>query len=107
MALENLSQQEVESLEQELLARVPEFGRIGNKSLRTQLIALGRWDAALYWEVRNNLIDRDLLVKGGGNGGSVRRPEATVEAPPVKGDETEDGAPEEDAQPDERLSRSP
>ena len=104
MALENLSQQDVEAFEQELLARVPEFGRIGNKSLRTQLIALGRWDVALYWEVRNNLIDRGLLVKGSGNGGSVRRPEATVEAPPVQGDETQDGAPAEDVQPDERVT---
>ena len=103
MALENLSQQEVEVLEQELLERVPESGRIGNKSLRTQLIALGRWDASLYWEVRNNLIDRGLLVKGGGNGGSVRRPEATVEAPTDQGDETQDGAPEGDEQADQRL----
>lgn len=103
MALENLSPQEVESLEQELLARVPESGRIGNKSLRTQLIALGRWDAAIYWEVRNSLIDRGLLVKGGGKGGSVRRPEAAVEAPPGQGDETRDGAPEEDAQANERV----
>lgn len=103
MDLENLSQQEIEALEQELLARVPEFGRIGNKSLRTQLIALGRWDAALYWGVRNNLIDRGLLVKGGGNGGSVRRPESTVETPPSQAEEAHDDTPEEDAQANERV----
>jgi hypothetical protein len=103
MALESLCQQEVEFLEQELLAKVPEFGRIGNKSLRTQLLSLGKWDADLYWEVRNNLIDRGLLVKGGGNGGSVRRPEATVEAPPGQGVAIQDGAPEKDAQFDERV----
>ncbi len=38
MALENLTQQEVEALEVELLAKVPELGRIGNKSLRNLLL---------------------------------------------------------------------
>jgi len=56
--------------EQAMLARVPSDGSpLGNISLRG---ALG-WPEDKYWKVRNTLVDRGELVRGGGKGGSVRR----------------------------------
>ena len=103
MALENLTQQEVEALEAELLERVPEFGRIGNKSLRSLLLTSEKWNQALYWEVRNNLIDRGLLLKGGGKGGSVRRPEPKGEVSLIQGDHIQGGAVDGAFQPVDRT----
>lgn len=72
MALEGLSQEQIEQNENELLGRLQGNSPIGNKSLRTQLAEAG-WSEDLYWEIRNRLIERGLLTKGKGKGGSVRR----------------------------------
>src|SRR5215217_6300650 len=69
-----------------LLSHVPENGEtVGNATLRT-LLKL-RSNEHRYWDVRNRLIDLDLLERCGGRGGSVRlaaAAKATVEplAPP-------------------------
>ncbi len=55
--------------EQQLLSLVPVGGQPGNVSL---IRSLG-WPEAEYWSIRNRLIDRGLLEKGRGRGGSVRR----------------------------------
>lgn len=53
-----------------LLAGVPNDGSsIGNVTLRNSL----RWDRTRYFAVRNSLVDADVLMRGGGRGGSVRR----------------------------------
>jgi hypothetical protein len=57
--------------EQCLLAKVPADGSaIGNRRLIREL----GWNASLYWEVRQRLLDQGLLMVGRGFGGSVKRP---------------------------------
>ena len=48
---------------------VPSDGSIGNKALRELL----HWESEDYFDVRNQLIDRGILVQGRGKGGSVAR----------------------------------
>lgn len=72
MALEGLSEQDISTLEEQLLARVPESSAIGNVTLRGQLSNSG-WNEDTYWAVRNRLIERGILETGRGKGGSVRR----------------------------------
>jgi hypothetical protein len=69
MAAENMSQT---SLEEVLLASVPEVEAIGNVTLRSSLVEQG-WSEDQYWEIRNSLIERGALATGRGKGGSVRR----------------------------------
>jgi hypothetical protein len=70
MALEGLTAEQIDEYEKELLKQVPESSTIGNVSLSN---ALG-WDQdSLYWDIRNRLIERGVLVQGRGRGGSVRR----------------------------------
>ncbi len=71
MDLDALSQQQLEQYEADLLGRVPANAAIGNKTLRSSLLALG-WSESLYWHVRNRLIERGVLTTGRGKGGSVR-----------------------------------
>ncbi len=53
-----------------LLGKVPVDGSsIGNKSLRQSL----GWSEEKYWEVRNPLIDQEILGLGRGKGGSIFR----------------------------------
>lgn len=106
MALENLAQQDIEALEVKLLEKVPESGRIGNKNLREQLLKSAEWNVDVYWKVRNNLIDRGLLVKGGGKGGSVRRPEPAGDVSPIQSDDTQSGTAEGGSLPTIRMSES-
>jgi hypothetical protein len=72
MSLEGLTKEQIDKFETELLAEVPEATPIGNVTLRGQLVGQG-WDEARYWDIRNRLIERGLLQKGGGKGGSVKR----------------------------------
>ena len=66
----------VQDLEQALLAEVPTDGKtIGNIALIRKL----GWAEDAYWPVRDALIDRGELVRGGGRGGSVYRVIADVE----------------------------
>lgn len=75
MALTELSPEEINGKQDELLAVVPESENIGNKALREKL----NWDEDLYWKIRSRLIERGILVAGRGKGGSVRRVQS---APP-------------------------
>jgi hypothetical protein len=71
MSLDDLSPEEIEVKQQELLAAVPEANPIGNKTLREQLGT--SWPEDLYWAIRNRLIERGQLETGKGKGGSVKR----------------------------------
>ncbi|MNR82482.1 hypothetical protein D3C72_132410 [compost metagenome] len=48
------------------------IGRAGARPGNTSLIRTLGWPEDLYWAIRNRLIDRGLLEKGKGKGGSVR-----------------------------------
>ena len=82
MALEGLSKEQIEQYEAELLEKVPQTEPIGNVSLRAEL-AEKQWSEELYWDIRNRLIERGLLVPGKGKGGSVRRVPRKPAALPV------------------------
>ena len=70
MSLEGKSDEEIKSLESQLLSKVDEKGGIsGNVSLEREL----GWDDDTYWSVRNRLVDAGQLQLGKGKGGSVRR----------------------------------
>jgi len=71
MTFDKLSPEQLRTYEQQLLARVPTDGAVGNGKLRAQLCVLG-WNESLYWSVRNHLIQQGLLISGRGKGGSVR-----------------------------------
>lgn len=55
--------------EEQLLGLVPEDGTVGNG----RVLQLLGWDADRYFEVRDRLVEKGLLNKGQGRGGSVRR----------------------------------
>lgn len=64
-----------------LLAHVPKDGSsIGNRAL---MDALG-WDEEAYIAVRNRGVETEILLKGGGPGGTVRRAEAIPEPESIK-----------------------
>jgi hypothetical protein len=71
MSLDGLSPEEIESKQQDLLAKVPKEEPIGNMALRERLGA--GWSEDLYWVIRNRLIERGTLEAGRGRGGSVKR----------------------------------
>lgn len=76
--------------EQVLLDLVPPDQSIGNKTLIHALQRDRGWPEERYWQVRQKLIDKGLLVTGKGRGGSVRRAEqAPVEIPDDLFDGTE------------------
>lgn len=80
MALEGLTQENIDQYEAALLAEIPDIDVIGNFKLRTRLVGAG-WTEELYWEIRNRLIERGVLTTGKGKGGSVRRvppPQAAI-----------------------------
>jgi hypothetical protein len=83
VALEGLSKEQIEQYEADLLEKVPQTGAIGNVSLRAEL-AQKQWSEELYWDIRNRLIERGLLVPGKGKGGSVRRVPPKPVAEPVE-----------------------
>lgn len=88
MALEGLTQEQIDQYEAKLLAGVPPIEPIGNLTLRTDLVSSSGWSEELYWEIRNRLIERGLLRPGGGRGGSVLR----VPSPPTLVTELKDVA---------------
>jgi hypothetical protein len=56
--------------EKQLLGIVPEVGSsMGN----VRLIRAPKWPETQYWEVRDKLLEKGILEKGRGNGGSVHR----------------------------------
>lgn len=72
----------VEDLERQLLDCLPYDGTlVGNIAIMRKL----EWDDEKYWMVRDRLIDRGVLEKGRGQGGSVRMsqyvPETVVTEP--------------------------
>lgn len=70
MSLDELSPEQIEAKQQELLQSIPETASIGNKALREKLG--GEWTEDLYWAIRSRLIERGQLEPGRGRGGSVR-----------------------------------
>lgn len=102
MALEGLSEQEIAEREEQLLARIPATGAIGNVTLRNHLSTLG-WDEDTYWGIRNRLIERGILETGRGKGGSVRRVSVATAAaqaaapPPAQPAQIQGDAPSERA----------
>ncbi len=83
MSLEALSKEQIADYETALLDRIPPADSIGNVSLKAKMSSLG-WDDERYWEIRNRLIENGVLQKGRGQGGSVKRVQAEVEATPAK-----------------------
>lgn len=85
MALEGLTTEQIDEYEKDLLGHVPDSDNIGNVTLSN---ALGGGEDALYWDIRNRLIERGVLVQGRGRGGSVRRllaePAVAAETVPVE-----------------------
>jgi hypothetical protein len=77
MALEGLTQEQIDQYENMLMTGVPTIEPVGNVTLCGRLVGNG-WTEELYWEIRNRLIERGLLAKGKGKGGSVRRVPLTV-----------------------------
>lgn len=71
LSIEELSPEQLDEKQTQLLSLIPEGQPVGNITLRGQLGA--EWSEGLYWGIRNRLIERGLLRKGGGMGGSVRR----------------------------------
>ncbi|WP_438039651.1 hypothetical protein [Sorangium sp. So ce128] len=69
----------LEAQEAALLQQVPEDGTpVGNMALMRTL----RWTPLEYWPVRNRLVERGVLERGRGKGGSVYRVlDATAGAP--------------------------
>jgi type I restriction enzyme M protein len=75
MPLTGCTETQIAQYEQQLLAQVPEDGAVGNRTLfRNLQRADGSWTEELFWAIRNRLIERGLLERGRGKGGSVRKP---------------------------------
>jgi hypothetical protein len=68
MSLDGMSLADIAAHEQDLLKLVRPGGKPGNVSLVREL----GWPEPVYWSIRNRLIDRGLLERGRGRGGSVR-----------------------------------
>lgn len=79
MPLTGLTEPQITEREQQLLGQVPNVGSIGNTSLLRHLNDPNQnWTEELYWAVRNRLVERGLIERGRGKGGSVRRTRAQV-----------------------------
>jgi hypothetical protein len=89
MTIDDLSPEQIEAKQQELLHAVPETGPIGNKALRDKLG--DTWTEDLYWAIRSRLIERGHLETGKGRGGSVRR----VQIPQALEEQLQPAAPPE------------
>lgn len=83
-----MSEENGESYEDESQDYLDEFiealkgefgGSAGNKSLREHLINEYEWNEEEYWETHGWAVDRGLVVKGRGRGGSVSLSEDTGE----------------------------
>lgn len=74
------------SNEQLLLDLVPSDQFVGNKTLIRHLQKTRAWPEEKYWRVRQQLIDKGLLIRGKGKGGSVGRPDETPMPELVGGD---------------------
>ena len=81
--LEELTDAEIENLENQLLGVIPPDKSVGNVSLLKELKSKG-WTDDKYWSVRDRLVARGALTIGRGRGGSVMRTgSALQEALPV------------------------
>lgn len=89
MTLDNLSPEQIDNKQQELISAMPLVGAIGNKALREKLGAT--WSEDLYWKIRNHLIEHGRIETGRGKGGSVKliststqqtEPEPTIQPTP-------------------------
>lgn len=81
--------EELSADEAALYARIPESGAtIGNGEARHRL----RWPQRRYWPVRDALVDRGLVLRGRGQGGSVRRVAADPAVETVTMTVTADGS---------------
>lgn len=89
MTIDDLSLEQIEAKQQELLHAVPETGSIGNKELREKLG--GTWTEDLYWAIRSRLIERGQLETGRGRGVSVR----LVQPPQAQEEQVQPEAPPE------------
>ncbi|MFM2056280.1 MAG: hypothetical protein RLY71_665 [Pseudomonadota bacterium] len=78
MSISNLSPFEIMDKQTRLLNLVPATGTISNKLLRQKLGTT--WSEAMYWAIRNMLIEQGKLEKGTGKGGSVRKVTGTTSA---------------------------
>ncbi|WP_155641272.1 hypothetical protein [Burkholderia cepacia] len=98
MSLEGLSAQEIDELQQQLLAQVPADGVIGNTRLREAL----RWENDRYWAVRNRLVENGILETGRGKGGSVRRVPTPPDIAPAEHVQAEAAPAQQEAEPFQR-----
>jgi len=80
MALEGVSEEDLAALEKQLLKHIPDSSNIGNTSLMKKL----NWEEDRYWNIRNRLLERGVLIRGRGQGGSVRRVPPVAEIDPKK-----------------------
>jgi hypothetical protein len=74
---EALTDEQIVRYEQQLLETLGDEPAKGNVKLMREL----GWTEEMYWRIRNRLIDRGVLEKGRGKGGSVRR--VDIQPPPV------------------------
>lgn len=78
MSLKDLSEDEIEEYERELLAALPAAGqKVGNTSLIRQL----DWEKPVYWAIRARLLGSGIVVTGRGKGGSVGLADAASSGP--------------------------
>lgn len=63
-------------------------GNAGNKSLREHLINECEWSEEDYWETHGWAVDRGLVVKGRGKGGSVSLSQQNEEGSPQTSNQT-------------------
>ncbi|WP_411833178.1 sigma factor-like helix-turn-helix DNA-binding protein [Pseudoxanthomonas mexicana] len=83
--LEELTDAEIEALENQLLGAIPLDRSVGNVTLLRELKNKG-WADGKYWSVRDRLVARGALTIGRGRGGSVMRAgSALQDALPVQG----------------------
>lgn len=77
--LKNLLPKDRKNKQDQLLSFVPAVEAIGNKALKQALKSDKKnndgiaWSDDLYWAIQNSLVERGVLEKGKGNGGSVKR----------------------------------
>jgi hypothetical protein len=75
MSLEGATEEQLAALEKALLHEIEEIEnsgrRAGNISLQKILKPKG-WSEDQYWQIRDRLVDKSQLERGGGKGGSVR-----------------------------------
>lgn len=75
MGPNDLTVEQIQEFENQLMQHVPDVGTIGNGNLRTTLTTVNdAWTVNIYWFIRNRLVEQGKILRGRGYGGSVRRP---------------------------------